>query len=371
MLLLMLLTRSTTATAQDATLNFNYVNTGQGAGTYTVLGDNFNQPFFSDCALQTAPLRAGSYTVSVRLTRNNRIARSNFGNFPATVSSIKVATREDSLSAWFLRDTLAISPVDTGITFIGSVDVSPGGQILIYIQSFWDVPGSFLGFVSGTGTTGTFRVDGAPAAPLLSSVVATPPDQFSLRYPLLTWTNPNNDAGQLTNVRIYRRRVQGNTVIQNWSLRATLTPSGASQTQSWTDNTISTAQLGNDAIAQYRITIDDNSTPANTSPNSDVREISYSNNMLSTTGKSFLLSQNYPNPFNPTTTIDFTLPERAVVSLKVFDALGREVVVLLNESRESGVHQVSFNASALSSGVYYYTLRYGSVSQTKKMILAK
>lgn len=54
-----------------------------------------------------------------------------------------------------------------------------------------------------------------------------------------------NDAGQLANVRIYRRRVQGNTVIQNWSLRATLTPSGALQTQSWTDNTITTAQLYN------------------------------------------------------------------------------------------------------------------------------
>lgn len=367
----MLLTRSTTATAQDATLNFNYVNTGSGSGTYTVLGDNFNQSFFSDCALQTITLRPGSYTVSARLTRNNRIARSSFGNLPATVSFIKVATREDTLSAWILRDTLAISPVDTGVAFTGSVNVSPGGQILIYIQSYWDVPGSFLGFVSGTGTTGAFGVDGAPAAPLLSSVVATPPDQFSLRYPLLTWTNPDNDAGQLANVRVYRRRVQGNTIIENWSLRATLTPSGASQTQSWTDNTISTAQLGNDAIAQYRITIDDNSTHANTSPNSDVREISYSNNMLSTTGKSFLLSQNYPNPFNPTTTIDFSLPERAMVSLKVFDALGREVSVLLNESRESGVHQVSFNASALSSGVYYYTLRYGSVSQTKKMILAK
>ncbi len=214
-----MLATTTTAVAQDATLNFNYVNTGPGAGTYTVLGDNFNQPFFADCALQTVPLRAGTYTVSARLTRNNRIARSNFGNFPATVSYIKVAVRGSSSPSnpepWFLRDTLAEPPVDTGVTFIGTVDVPAGGQVLIYIQSFWDVPGSFLGFVSGTGTTGMFRVDGAPSAPVLNDVVATTPDQFSLRYPLLTWTNPNTDAGQLTNVRIYRRRVQGNTVIQN------------------------------------------------------------------------------------------------------------------------------------------------------------
>ncbi|MFQ3608084.1 MAG: T9SS type A sorting domain-containing protein [Chloroherpetonaceae bacterium] len=373
----MMLAITTTATAQDATLNFNYVSTGSGAGTYTVLGDNFNQPFFSDCALQTVSLRAGSYTVSARLTRNNRIAQSNFGNFPATVSYIKVAVRDTfnisgDPSPWLLRATLAERPIDTGLTFTGSVDVPAGGQVLIYIQSFWDVPGSFLGFVSGTGTTGNFRVDGAPRAPNFTNLAATAPDQFGYRYPSLTWTNPNTDAGQLTNVRIYRRRVQGNTIIQNWSLRATLSPSGASQTQSWTDNTITTAQLGNDAEAQYRITIDDDSTPANTSPNSQTRGIFYSNNMFSTTGKRFYLSQNYPNPFNPTTTIDFSLPERAVVSLKVFDALGREVAVLLNESREPGAHQVAFNAGGtLSSGVYYYTLRYGAVTQTKKMILAK
>ncbi len=93
--------------------------------------------------------------------------------------------------------------------------------------------------------------------------------------------------------------------------------------------------------------------------------------MLSTTEKTFRLAQNYPNPFNPTTTIDFSLPERAEVNLKVYDALGRVVAVLLNESREPGAHQVTFNAGGLSSGVYYYTLRYGAVTQTKKMILAK
>ncbi len=370
--LLMMLATTTTAVAQDASLSFNYTNTGQGSGNYTVLGDMFNQPFFADCALQTVPLRAGTYKVSARLTRNNRIARSSFGNLPATVSYIKVATKETAQSDWILRDTLAESPVDTGVTFTGTVEIHAGGQILIYIQSFWDVPGSFLGFVNGTGTTGTFRVDGAPQAPTITNLIATAPDQFSLRYPQLTWINPTNDAGQLTNVRIYRRRMQGNIIIQNWSLRATLTPSGALQTQSWTDNTISTAQLGNDAVAQYRITIDDNSVPSNTSPNSDILGINYSNNMLSTTGKNFQLSQNYPNPFNPSTTIDFSLPERAMVSLKVFDALGREVAVLLNESREPGAHQVVFNAKGtLSSGVYYYTLQYGSVSQTKKMILAK
>jgi hypothetical protein len=376
----MLLALSTTATAQDTTLNFNYVDTGPGAGTYTVLGDYFNQPFFADCALQTTSLRAGSYRVSARLTRNNRTARwrptgsQTVLNIPATVSYIKVATRDTSIGSpapWILRDTLAESPVDTGVTFTGSVNVSPGGQILIYIQSFWDVPGSFLGFVSGTGTTGTFRVDGAPAAPTLNSIVATPPDQFGYRYPNLTWINPRNDAGTLTNVRIYRRRTEGSAVVQNWTLRATLTPSGASQTQSWTDNTITTAQLGNDGVAEYRITVDDNSTPPNTSPNSNVRGISYSNNMFSLTERIFSLSQNYPNPFNPTTTIDFSLPERAMVSLKVYDVLGREVATLLDEMKDAGAHQVRFNAGTLSSGVYYYTLRYGSVSQTKKMILAK
>jgi hypothetical protein len=85
----------------------------------------------------------------------------------------------------------------------------------------------------------------------------------------------------------------------------------------------------------------------------------------------FQLQQNYPNPFNPSTSITFALPHAANVTLKVFDVLGREVAMLVNGYMTAGAHEVRFDASHLSSGVYLYTLTTGDFTQTKKMSLVK
>lgn len=85
----------------------------------------------------------------------------------------------------------------------------------------------------------------------------------------------------------------------------------------------------------------------------------------------FTLNQNYPNPFNPSTTITFSLPHSANTSLKVFDMLGREVATLVNEYTTSGTHEVQFNATNVSSGVYFYKLTSGDFTQIKKMTLVK
>ncbi|HMS32748.1 MAG TPA: T9SS type A sorting domain-containing protein [Ignavibacteria bacterium] len=89
------------------------------------------------------------------------------------------------------------------------------------------------------------------------------------------------------------------------------------------------------------------------------------------TPKDFSLSQNYPNPFNPSTTINFDMPKGGFVSLKVYNTSGIEVATLVNETRSAGYHSVSFNASALSSGVYYYRLESNGISKTMKMALIK
>ena len=68
--------------------------------------------------------------------------------------------------------------------------------------------------------------------------------------------------------------------------------------------------------------------------------------------KEFALYQNYPNPFNPNTTIEFEIPNRRLIRLKVFDILGNEVTELLNEERTAGSYKIEFNTSSLSSGVY-------------------
>ncbi|MFZ4622112.1 MAG: T9SS type A sorting domain-containing protein [Bacteroidota bacterium] len=85
----------------------------------------------------------------------------------------------------------------------------------------------------------------------------------------------------------------------------------------------------------------------------------------------FILQQNYPNPFNPATTIGFTLSSANMTTLKIYDLLGREVATLMNEKKDAGVYTVPFNASTMTSGVYFYQLRSGSFIETKKMMLVK
>ncbi len=89
----------------------------------------------------------------------------------------------------------------------------------------------------------------------------------------------------------------------------------------------------------------------------------------------FALSQNYPNPFNPSTRIQYTIESAGLVSLKVYDMLGREVATLVNGRQEAGTYTVQFGinsgASGLSSGIYFYRLKVGSFISTKKLVLMK
>ncbi len=87
--------------------------------------------------------------------------------------------------------------------------------------------------------------------------------------------------------------------------------------------------------------------------------------------KGFKLNQNYPNPFNPATTIQYSLAQSSDVELKVYDMLGREVATLVNDQQNAGQHSVKFNASNLSSGVYFYRLTAGQKSRIRKMTLIK
>jgi hypothetical protein len=85
----------------------------------------------------------------------------------------------------------------------------------------------------------------------------------------------------------------------------------------------------------------------------------------------FWLSQCYPNPFNPRTTIRYEVPGATHVNLTVYDVLGREVSVLVNEKKPSGNYRVKFDGSSLASGVYFYRLQAGDLVATKRFLLLK
>ncbi|MCB0262916.1 MAG: T9SS type A sorting domain-containing protein [Calditrichaeota bacterium] len=87
--------------------------------------------------------------------------------------------------------------------------------------------------------------------------------------------------------------------------------------------------------------------------------------------KAFSLEQNYPNPFNPETRIRYSVPKSANVTLSVYNLVGQKVAVLVNETQASGTYEISFDASHLSSGVYFYQLQAGEFSNVRKMLLTR
>ena len=95
--------------------------------------------------------------------------------------------------------------------------------------------------------------------------------------------------------------------------------------------------------------------------------------------KDYILFQNYPNPFNPITTIKYSIPlvetkhasTLRIVQLRVYDILGREVATLVNEEKPAGTYEITWNAANLPSGVYFYQLKTGSYTATKKLLLLK
>lgn len=110
-----------------------------------------------------------------------------------------------------------------------------------------------------------------------------------------------------------------------------------------------------------------------------VDDIKMTNYCLGTVGvpgltnipKSFAMEQNYPNPFNPVTVIKYQVPQPVSVSIRVFDLLGKELATLVNEKKEPGYYEASFNGSNLASGLYFYRIEAGNFVETKKMMLIK
>jgi hypothetical protein len=132
--------------------------------------------------------------------------------------------------------------------------------------------------------------------------------------------------------------------------------SNSAKAYSFTDNTVSTG------LYLYRLKQIDNDG-----------KYAYSNEVEADLGKptTFALNQNYPNPFNPSTSIQYSVVSNLHVSLKVFNVLGKEVAVLVNEKQEPGTYNVDFSAANLSGGAYFYRLQAGEFVQTKKMIVLK
>lgn len=157
-------------------------------------------------------------------------------------------------------------------------------------------------------------------------------------------------------------RDEGGT--DNWGEQAILYASDAA----WGDYFGNSVSMTNDYILIAASADDDNGSDSGSiyifdKPTSGIDIVTIPNNNE--------LEQNYPNPFNPSTKISFSIPAKEFVSLKIYDAKGREIQTLVDGICTEGTHSFNFNAAKLSGGVYYYTLKVGNHSESKKMMLIK
>jgi hypothetical protein len=106
-------------------------------------------------------------------------------------------------------------------------------------------------------------------------------------------------------------------------------------------------------------------------PNKELKQENADNNLSNDPEESYFKTKNYPNPFNPTTTINYTLKTATHVKITVYDRLGREVVVLADESQSEGEYNIEFDGSNLPSGIYFYRIKSSESTEVRKMVLAK
>lgn len=204
------------------------------------------------------------------------------------------------------------------------------------------------------------QYDADPLAPQNLTVTTS-----TNNHPLLSWTK-NNEA-DLDHYNIYKYSFS----IQAWQLY------GTSNTNSFEDLNeiiLSGRNYVDFAWAYYKITAVDlhpYESPFSSQINVLVRGNGLQKYDTETTPSAFSLGQNYPNPFNPSTAISYSIKEDGLITLKVYDVLGKEVATLVNENKPEGNYEVEFNASSLPSGMYIYKIQSGSFTDVKKMLLTK
>jgi len=172
-------------------------------------------------------------------------------------------------------------------------------------------------------------------------------------------------------------------VILNWKTATEVNNSGfeiqrlvSGKDENWNKIGFINGNQSSNAPAEYSFT--DNTCPAGYSLKYRLKQIDNNGNYkysetldINSIPAEFSLSQNYPNPFNPSTVIKYSVAASDLVTLKLFDLLGRNVRILVNQIQPAGVYEVQFNASDLPGGVYFYNLSSGNFHQTRKLMLLK
>lgn len=219
---------------------------------------------------------------------------------------------------------------------------------------FGDAGHSFRCFVGGVAPTGGAILRGTGVTDVPINGIFPGPTVIHIVYDSAT-----------TSIKIYKNGVLDNTVVQTAPLNFTAGTGfsvGGYSSSAGLEGLMDEFRFYKRALGQAEITA---------TWNQNLGVITSVTPITTQIPKEYKLSQNYPNPFNPVTKINYSLPKSGFVTMKVYDMLGREVVNLISENKTAGNYSVDFNASNLTSGVYFYRLESNGFVDTKKMMLVK
>jgi len=249
--------------------------------------------------------------------------------------------------SWFLLNDPLCSPCPAPYIVINGgneVDINAG-----------PIPGTFVIMVENGGIFQCYKtviIDDVPLPVEMSSFVSV----VSGSNVLLRWTT----ASEINNSGFEIQRLRTSGAPDDWTILGFINGIGNSNSQN--SYTFEDRNLPSGKYTYKLKQIDFNG-------NSEYFNLS--NEVNVGTPEKFDLSQNYPNPFNPSTKIDFDIPFDSKVTLKIFDMSGKEVAVVVNETKTAGYYSVNYNAAGLTSGVYFYKITAGSFSAIKKMMFIK
>ncbi len=242
-----------------------------------------------------------------------------------------------------------------------------------YFPLFWEDPGvrgiTLWGYVQGlTWKTNAYlvRTDGSerPALQWLRRYLATPQSPVPL--------SPVGTSGLPRNPRVVWH-ASALALSYHLQVSASRTFSPAAVDTSVSDTTLVLNPLAANTTYYWQVSAVNDSGASAYSATTTFTTADFIASVRDPAGlpQGFSLSQNYPNPFNPSTVIHFRIAESGPVGLKVYDLLGREIATLVDEKRNAGTYDVTFNASSLPSGTYFYRLRSGGNLSVMKMLVIK
>lgn len=303
--------------------------------------------FDSDGKVTTDFSSGNDWGYSLALQLDGKIIVAGYGYLTGNKIAVVRYNSDGTLDTGFDTDGKVTTAIGSSGDYGNSVALQSDGKIVVAGTSYVNGSDADFAVVRYSGSSGPLPVELTSFAAFINA------NSVELKW--VTATEVNNYGFEID-----RQPGSRQSAVGNWQKIGFVQGNGNSNSSKEYCFTDHEATFGSFA---YRLKQLDNDGT-----------FKYSETVEVTVGQvpnDYSLNQNFPNPFNPSTTIQYDIPKTSFVKISVYDILGKEIKLLVNEEKNPGHYEIIFNAKELAGGIYYYSIKAGEFSQSKKMILLK